>query len=174
MESVGDSGHQIPIETAANAACVAVVPGAVRGGELSAQAHLPGVVTCRRGETWSTPGFFVLTTGSSSRRIDSSAKDLVVLVTGEGAETPFTEGAHAASGLRVACYAHGDGDFLGLQLGGVFLKPDVEAIRAYYGRDLPMRQILAQPSEGGRAVAPYSAIVSTTFGHARKAFLGVQ
>jgi lipid-binding SYLF domain-containing protein len=172
MESVGDSGHQIPIEAAANAACVAVVPGAVRGGELAARARLPGVVSCRQGEAWSTPGFFVLTTGPTPRRIDSSAKDLVVLVTGEGAETQFTEHPHAAPGLRVTCYAHGDGGFLGVELGGVFLKPDAGAIRSYYGRDLQMTQLLVQPAEGGRSVAPYSAVVSTTFGHARRAFLG--
>jgi SH3 domain-containing YSC84-like protein 1 len=167
-ESVADDGHRIPIEAAARASCVAVVPQAFRGGALVAGQPANGVVTCRTAGGWSKPGFFVLT-APPGRRVAAEGTDLVILASADGAPAAFAaEGPAGAATLT--CYAHGAGNFAGVDLGPVYIKPDPASLRAHYGRERRMREVLAERLDVRAEPAAFPTAVTSTFNWAQTSF----
>jgi lipid-binding SYLF domain-containing protein len=165
-ESVADDGRKIPIEAAARARCVAVVPNVFRDGELPAGQRANGIVTCRTSDgTWSKAGFFILSTGPTARRVDPSAIDLVILTHDANADVAFAGGP---SKVTFLCYAHGAGTFSGTEIGAVYIKPDRAGIRAFYQDDRSMHHILAERAEA-KGLA-YPAAVARSFDHAHAVF----
>jgi SH3 domain-containing YSC84-like protein 1 len=168
-EGVADDGRRIPIETAARANCVAVVPQALRNGGLVAGKPANGVVTCRTAWGWSKPGFFVMTPGPAAARGATGGSDLVILASADGAPAAFA-GDGGAAPTTFTCYAHGNGSFAGIDLGPVYIKPDTTGQRAYYGRDRRMREVLSESVDVRSEPAAFPTAVASTFNWARAAF----
>jgi hypothetical protein len=154
-QGVADDGLRIPIEAAAQAGCVAVVPQAFHRGQLSHSEPVTGIVTCRTADgQWSKPGFFVITAGPTLHQVDPRATDLVI-ITDEPAASIFTEGDGRPPRGALTCYAHVGGAFVGADLGPVYIKPDTTSIRGYYHQDRRMSQLLRERADD-RASYPFA------------------
>src|ERR1700734_1279634 len=71
----------IPLDIAAKATCVAVVPAFKKGAFIVGAQYGQGVVTCRTGHGWSAPAFIQLTGASFGLQAGGQATDLVLVGT---------------------------------------------------------------------------------------------
>lgn len=69
----------IPLDIAAKAHCVAVVPGFKKGAFLVGGQYGQGVATCRTGTGWSAPVFIQLTGASFGLQAGGQSTDLVLV-----------------------------------------------------------------------------------------------
>src|SRR5678815_1419104 len=70
----------IPDSLFSKAHCVVVIPDLKKAGFILGGEHGSGVMSCRRGNTWSPPVFMDLTKGSAGLQIGVQSTDLVLLV----------------------------------------------------------------------------------------------
>jgi lipid-binding SYLF domain-containing protein len=163
--STPDKG--IPQDLLDKASCVAIVPGVTKGGIGLGGAYGRGVVLCRgdRG-SWSPPAFITVEGGSAGLQLGLERIDLVMLIMNrEGMDKllgdKFTIGGDAsvAAGpvgrhtsadtdikmsAQILTYSRAKGLFGGLALNGAVVKPDNEANRSFYGKDVTARAILME------------------------------
>lgn len=175
--SAPDQG--IPDDVLKSAKCVAVVPSMVKGGFVFGAEHGRGVATCRTGEGWSAPAFFVITGGSWGAQIGVQAADVVMLImndrgmqdllsskfklggSGSVAAGPVGREASASTDWKmkaeVLTYSRTRGLFAGLTLNGAVIKQDDDATRAAYGREEGFRSTLTgevkPPAEADKFLA---------------------
>jgi lipid-binding SYLF domain-containing protein len=71
----------VPLDIAAKATCVAVVPGFKKGAFLVGAQYGQGVATCRTGHGWSAPVFIQLTGASFGLQAGGQSTDLVLVGT---------------------------------------------------------------------------------------------
>ena len=69
----------IPLDIAAKAHCVLVVPGFKKGAFLVGAQYGQGVATCRTGTGWSAPVFIQLTGASFGLQAGGQSTDLVLV-----------------------------------------------------------------------------------------------
>jgi lipid-binding SYLF domain-containing protein len=69
----------IPLDIAAKAHCVAVIPGFKKGAFLVGAQYGQGVATCRTGTGWSAPVFIQLTGASFGFQAGGQSTDLVLV-----------------------------------------------------------------------------------------------
>ena len=93
----------IPLNIAAKATCVAVIPGFKKGAFLVGGQYGQGVVSCRTGHGWSAPAFIQMTGASFGLQIGGQSTDLVlVAVTKDGFQRLLHDKVKLGGDLAVA------------------------------------------------------------------------
>lgn len=161
--SAPDNG--IPESVFAKAKCVAVVPSMIKGGFIFGAEHGRGVASCRLPNGgWSAPAFFVMTGGSWGAQIGAEGVDLTMLFMNDNGANQLLSakfkvgGALSASAgpvgrqaaadtswklnSEILTYSRARGLFAGATINGTAVKPDEDAMRAYYGRTVSFRSVL--------------------------------
>jgi SH3 domain-containing YSC84-like protein 1 len=164
----------VPLDIAAKAHCVAVIPGYKKGAFLVGGQYGQGVATCRTANGWSAPVFIQLTgasfgfqaggqstdlvlVGVNHKSLDDLLKDKVKLggdiaaaagPVGRDSQAATTELANA----EFLTYSRSRGLFAGVDLTGDEVHQNTADTEAYYGKDIPYRTIL-----GGGVPTPASA-----------------
>jgi lipid-binding SYLF domain-containing protein len=164
----------IPLDIAAKAHCVAVIPGYKKGAFLVGAQYGQGVATCRTARGWSAPVFIQLTgasfglqaggqstdlvlVGVNRKSLDDLLKDKVKLggdiaasagPVGRDSQASTTELANA----EFLTYSRSKGLFAGVDLTGDEVHQNTADTTAYYGKDIPYRVILS-----GQVPTPPSA-----------------
>lgn len=171
--SAGDKG--IPNEVLEGAKCVAVIPKLTKGAFIVGGEHGTGVATCRANGTWSAPAPFELSGLSWGAQIGGKTTDLLMFIMNEkgmqdlmaghvkvGADVsaaagPVGRSASADAGYKagILTYSSSKGAFIGASLNGAELRQDHKATKAWYGEDIPFKEILSGtvkiPNEQARA-----------------------
>ena len=156
----------IPLDIAAKAHCVLVVPGFKKGAFLVGAQYGQGVATCRTGHGWSAPAFVQLTgasfglqaggqstdlvlVGMNRRSMDDLLKDKVKLggdiaasagPVGRNSQASTTELASAGISHLPA---RSKGLFAGIDLTGDVVNQNGGDTSKYYGHDIPYRTVLS-------------------------------
>ncbi len=155
----------IPLDIAAKAHCVLVVPSFKKGAFLVGAQYGQGVATCRTGHGWSAPVFVQLTgasfglqaggqetdlvlVGVNRHSLDDLLKDKVKLggdiaasagPVGRDSQASTTELANA----EFLTYSRSKGLFAGVDLTGDEVQENKEDTRSFYGKDIPFQTILS-------------------------------
>lgn len=164
MMHASDKG--IPQDLMNRAQCVVVVPNMKKAGFIWGAKYGRGYAVCRRkgGTGWTAPAGMRIEGGSFGLQIGGSESDAVILVNNEAGmkhllSDKFTLGGDAsvAAGpvgrdasaqtdvelhAEMLSYSRSRGIFAGIALEGATLRPDKEADRELYGRDVTNREIL--------------------------------
>jgi SH3 domain-containing YSC84-like protein 1 len=164
MMHASDSG--VPQSLLDKANCVVIVPNMKRAGFIFGAKYGRGFAMCRHrgGAGWTAPAAMRIEGGSFGLQIGGTENDLVLLVMNDQGmkhllEDKFTLGteATAAAGpvgrdataqtdaqmhAEMLSYSRARGIFGGLTLEGATLRPDQEANREIYGKDMSNRAIL--------------------------------
>jgi len=158
-EVMGAPDKGIPQDLLAKAACVVVVPGVKKGAFIIGAKYGRGFIVCRkRGSGWSAPAGVRIEGGSVGFQIGGSETDVVMLVMNEAAipkllSSKFTIGADASATAgpvgrtasaatdvqmraQLLTYSRARGLFAGISLEGATLRPDDDANKDLYGRQL--------------------------------------
>lgn len=154
----------IPQEVLDHAKCIAVVPHLVKGGFIFGAEGGRGVATCRTAHGWSAPAFFDIEGGSWGLQIGVEGIDLVMIIQNDhgmeqllNSEFKIGVGASAAAGpvgrhaaastdwklnAEILTYSRAKGVFAGLTLNGAAVHRDDDAMKAFYGPNVTVRQVL--------------------------------
>jgi lipid-binding SYLF domain-containing protein len=171
MMHASDKG--IPQDLMNRAECVVVIPNMKKAGFIWGAKYGRGYAMCRRrgGVGWTAPAGMRIEGGSFGLQIGGSESDAVVLINSDKGmkhllADKFTLGGDAsvAAGpvgrdasaqtdaemhAEMLSYSRSRGIFAGIALEGATMRPDKEADRELYGRDITNREILT-----GGAIAP--------------------
>ncbi len=155
----------IPLDIAAKAKCVAVIPGFKKGAFLVGAQYGQGVATCRTGKGWSAPVFIQMTgasfglqaggqstdlvlVGINRRSMDDLLKDKVKLggdiaaaagPVGRDSQAATTELANA----EFLTYSRSKGLFAGIDLTGDVVNQNTADTESFYGKDISYRKVLS-------------------------------
>lgn len=164
MMNMSDKG--IPQDLIEKSQCVVVIPGLKKAGFIVGGKYGAGFAMCRRrsGTGWSAPAAVKIEGGSVGFQIGGSEQDVVLLVMNERGvrkllQDKFTIGAEATAAAgplgreasaqtdaqmraEILSYSRSRGLFAGLALQGATLRPDAEADRRLFGRDITNSEIL--------------------------------
>jgi len=154
----------IPEEVLDHAKCIAVVPHLVKGGFVFGAEGGRGVATCRTEHGWSAPAFFDVEGGSWGLQIGVEGIDLVMIIQNQDGMQQLLNskfqiggavsaaagpiGRHAAANTdwklnaEILTYSRAKGVFAGLTLNGAAVHQDSDAMHAFYGPDVTVRQAL--------------------------------
>ena len=165
----------VPLDIAAKAQCVAVIPGFKKGAFLIGAQYGQGVATCRTGKGWSAPVFIQMTgasfgfqaggqstdlvlVGVSHHSMDDLLKDKVKLggdaavaagPVGRNSQASTTELANA----EFLTYSRSKGIFAGIDLTGDVVNQNGGDTTSFYGSDIPYQKVLS-----GGVPTPPSAV----------------
>jgi len=172
LQKAGDVLHQvmatpdkgIPEEVMDHAKCIAVVPHLVKGGFVFGAEGGRGVATCRTAHGWSAPAFFDVEGGSWGLQIGVEGIDLVMIIQndhgmqellsskfqigGDASAAAGPIGRHASAdtdwklNAEILTYSRAKGIFAGLTLNGAAVHQDEDAMHAFYGPNVTVRQAL--------------------------------
>jgi len=153
----------IPDSIFNKAHCVVVIPNLKKAGFIVGGEHGSGVMSCRRGNTWSPPVFMEMTKGSAGLQAGVQSTDLVLVVMNQsGAEKllrnkvtlgadasvaagPVGRAASAATDAQLSAemlsYSRAKGLFAGVDLSGGSLNPDTSKNERAYGAKASARDI---------------------------------
>jgi len=165
--------NSIPGDLLVKSECVAVIPSMKKGGFIFGGKYGVGVISCRvnnRG-SWSGPSTIRIEGGSFGLQIGGAGTDVILLVMNpRGAvklmSSKFTLGGDAsvAGGpvgreataqtdaqmhAEILSYSRSRGIFAGISLQGSTLRPDNDANKEIFGKDVAYKDILM-----GRVPAP--------------------
>jgi SH3 domain-containing YSC84-like protein 1 len=169
----------IPQQLLDKAECVIVIPSVVKFAFVFGGSYGRGVMTCRTGSDftgpWGAPTMMALEGGSFGLQIGGQATDYVLLVMNpRGADSILSSkvklgaGVSAAAGPKgrdaiaatdaalraeVLSYSRARGLFAGAFLDGSTLRPDNDANKKLYKRNVSAREIVLE----GKASAPSAA-----------------
>ena len=155
----------IPLNIAAKATCVAVIPGFKKGAFLVGAQYGQGLATCRTGHGWSAPVFIQLTGASFGFQAGGQSTDLVLVgvnhksmddmlknklkLGGDIAASAGPVGRNSQAGTDILAnaefltYSRSKGLFAGVDLTGDVVNQNQDDTRAYYGADVPYQKILS-------------------------------
>jgi SH3 domain-containing YSC84-like protein 1 len=179
----------IPLDVAAKAHCIAVIPSYKKGAFLVGAQYGQGVATCRTKAGWSAPVFIQLTgasfgfqaggqstdlvlVGVNSKSLDDLLKDKVKLggdiaaaagPVGRDAQASTTELANA----EFLTYSRSKGLFAGVDLTGDEVHQNTDDTKAFYGKDIPYRVILSGQVPTPLAAHHFEATVNEMFRRGR-------
>jgi lipid-binding SYLF domain-containing protein len=182
----------VPLDIAAKARCVAVIPSMKKGAFLVGAQYGQGVATCRTANGWSAPAFIQLTGASFGFQAGGEATDLVLVglnqksmddllkdkvklggdasvaagPVGRSAQASTTELANA----EFLTYSRSKGVFAGIDLTGDVVHQNSDDTKTYYGRDVQYRAILSGDIPTPASARHFVATVNEMFrmGEARK------
>ena len=183
MEEVLNVPENIPQELLAKAECVIVIPSMIKVAMVVGGSSGRGAMVCRTGKlfdgAWGAPAMYAIESGSVGFQIGAEATDLVLLVMNPsgvnallGTKVKLGGNASAAAGPKgrtleastdasmraeFLSYSRSRGLFAGVSLAGSSLRPDNDASREVYGREITARRIVtgsstAVPESGHRLV----------------------
>ena len=163
----------IPLDIAAKAQCVAVVPAFKKGAFLVGAQYGQGGATCRTRSGWSAPVFIQLTGASFGFQAGGQSTDLVIVglnrhsmddllkdkvklggdiavaagPVGRNSQASTTELANA----EFLTYSRSKGLFAGVDLSGDVVHQNSDDTVAYYGKDVTYQKVLsgAVPTPAG-------------------------
>ncbi len=176
LKEILDIPDNIPQDLLDKAECVIVVPSVVKVAVVVGGSYGRGAMSCRTGEhftgPWSAPALMAIEGGSFGLQLGGQATDFVLLVMNpRGADAILSSkvklgaDASAAAGPKgrtaeantdvtlraeILTYSRARGLFAGVSLEGSTLRPDNDANRRVYGRDVSARDII----RGGKAPVP--------------------
>ncbi len=179
----------IPLDIAAKAHCVAVIPGLKKGAFLVGAEYGQGVATCRTRAGWSAPVFIQLTGASFGLQAGGQSTDLVLVgvnhksiedllkdkvklggdiaaaagPVGRDSQAATTELANA----EFLTYSRSKGLFAGVDLTGDEVHQNKADTAAFYGKDIPYRTILSGQVPPPPAAHPFEAAVNEMFRRGR-------
>jgi lipid-binding SYLF domain-containing protein len=179
----------IPLDIAAKAHCIAVIPGFKKGAFLVGAQYGQGVATCRTARGWSAPVFVQLTgasfglqaggqstdlvlVGVNDKSLDDLLKDKVKLggdiaaaagPVGRDSQADTTELANA----EFLTYSRSRGLFAGVDLTGDEVHQNTADTEAFYGKDIPYKVILSGQVPTPQAAAHFEATVNEMFRRGR-------
>ncbi len=155
----------IPSQILSQAQCVVVVPAYKKGAFLVGAQYGKGAATCRTPKGWSAPVFVQLTGGSFGFQIGGQSTDLVLVATNVGglqhmlsskfkiggdaaaAAGPVGRNAQAGTDWKLNAefltWSRSKGLFAGVDLDGTVLSDDQDAMRDFYGANVPYKNVLA-------------------------------
>jgi SH3 domain-containing YSC84-like protein 1 len=165
----------IPLDIAASATCVIVIPSFKKAAFVFGGEYGQGVATCRTGDGWSAPVFVqmagasfgfqiggqstdLVLIGRSHRSLDHLLKDKVKLggdasvaagPVGRSTQASTTELANA----EFLTYSRNKGLFAGIDLQGDEVNQNVKDTAEFYGHKIPFQTVLS----GGVPVPPAAA-----------------
>ena len=164
-ELLGTPDKGIPLEIAAKATCIAVVPGFKKGAFVVGGQYGQGVATCRTGKGWSAPVFIQITGASFGLQIGGQSTDLVLVGTtsksmdamlhdkvklgGDLAASagPVGRNSQAATTALASAafltYSRSKGLFAGVDLTGDVINQNTGDTESYYGKNVPYQKILS-------------------------------
>jgi SH3 domain-containing YSC84-like protein 1 len=173
--SAPDKG--IPHEILEHAHCIGIIPNLKRAGFVVGAKYGKGELICRTPTGWSAPDVVIIEGGSIGFQIGAGETDLVFVVNNKTGEEhlmqdKFTIGGDASAmagpvgrtaeaqtdamlHAEILSYSRSRGLFAGVSLEGATLRPDHDANRDLYGRDVTAREILTgtvQPPPGTNAL----------------------
>jgi lipid-binding SYLF domain-containing protein len=169
--SAPDNG--VPNEVLEGAKCVAVIPRLKKGAFGIGAEHGRGVATCRTAEGWSSPAPFETSGLSFGPQIGAKETDVLMFVMNdEGmnqllsghfkvggdasvAAGPVGREGAAGAGWKAAIltYSNAKGAFIGASLNGAELSQDNSATKAWFGRDVPFKDILTGQAKSSTPAA---------------------
>ncbi len=176
LKEILDIPDNIPQDLLDKAECVIVVPSVVKVAVVFGGSYGRGAMSCRTGEhftgPWSAPAMMAIEGGSFGLQLGGEATDFVLLVMNpRGADAILSSkvklgaDASAAAGPKgrtaeantdvtlraeILTYSRARGLFAGVSLEGSTLRPDNDANRRVYGREVTARDII----RGGKAPVP--------------------
>lgn len=155
----------IPLDIAARATCVAVVPGYKKGAFIVGGQYGQGVATCRTATGWSAPVFIQITGASFGLQAGGQSTDLVLVGMNHHsmddilkekvklggdlavAAGPVGRNSQAATSVlanaEFLTYSRSKGLFAGVDLTGDVVNQNINDTKTYYGRDLPYKAVLS-------------------------------
>lgn len=162
--SAPDKG--IPKDLLDKAACAVIVPNVKKGAFIVGAKYGRGFIVCRNqnGRGWSAPGGVKVEGGSVGFQIGGSETDVVMLLMNQGAidkllSSKFTIGGDAsvAAGpvgrtssaktdaqlhAELLSYSRARGLFAGVSLDGATLRPDDDANKDMYGKEMSNKDVV--------------------------------
>jgi lipid-binding SYLF domain-containing protein len=156
----------IPQDLLDKSACVVIVPNVKKGAFIVGAKYGRGFVVCRNqnGRGWSAPGGVKVEGGSFGFQIGGSETDVVMLLMNQSAidkllSSKFTIGGDAsvAAGpvgrtssaatdaqlhAELLSYSRARGLFAGVSLDGATLRPDDEANKDMYGKEMSNKDVV--------------------------------
>jgi lipid-binding SYLF domain-containing protein len=182
MMKASDKG--IPQDLMNKASCVVIVPNLKKAGFIVGAKYGRGFAMCRRasGRGWTAPASMRVEGGSFGLQIGGTEQDIILLVMSDSGmkhllEDKFTLGgdASAAAGpvgrdasaetdaelhAEMLSYSRSRGLFGGLTLEGATLRPDVDANKELYGRDINNKEILTGDVKAPAAAAKLEELLN--------------
>lgn len=171
----------IPQDLLNKSACLVLVPGLKKGAFIVGGSFGRGFVTCRNsgGEGWSAPASVRLEGGSFGLQIGGSETDLILLVMNEKGvdkllSSKFTLGADASAAAgpvgrtataetdaqmraEILAYSRSRGVFAGISLKGSTLRPDNNANKELYGKEVSNKEVvtagMTAPAAAGKLLS---------------------
>lgn len=170
LKEILDIPDDIPQDLLDKARCVMVFPSVVKAAFIVGGSYGRGVMVCRSGKDfsgpWGAPAMMALEAGSVGFQIGGQATDFVILVmNARGAESllhnkvklgadasiaagPKGRDAQAATDVtfraEMLSYSRARGVFAGVSLEGSSVRPDEDANRRLYGRDVNAEKIITE------------------------------
>lgn len=156
----------IPQDLLDKAACAVIVPNVKKGAFIVGAKYGRGFIMCRNknGKGWSAPGAVKVEGGSVGFQIGGSETDVVMLLMNQGAidkllSSKFTIGGDAsvAAGpvgrtssaetdaqlhAELLTYSRARGLFAGVSLQGATLRPDDDANKDMYGKQMSNKDVV--------------------------------
>jgi lipid-binding SYLF domain-containing protein len=184
LKEVLNVPDDIPRDLLHKARCVIVLPSVVKAAFVVGGDYGRGVMVCRTGHdfngAWGAPTMMALEGGSVGLQIGGEATDLVILVMNNrgadsllhskvklGADASVAAGpkgreAQADTDINMRAemlsYSRSRGVFAGISLEGTTLRPDGEANRRLYGKNISATEIIQE----SKVSAPESAHMLVT------------
>ena len=168
MKEIMDIPDDIPQSVIDKADCVVVLPSVLKFAIGIGGSYGRGVVTCRSGENfqghWGAPTMMALEGGSFGLQLGGQATDFVLLLMSPRSARSILESkvkiggdASAAAGpvgrtasaetdvtmrAEILSYSRARGLFAGISLAGSTLRPDNDANKSLYGKDVSAKDIV--------------------------------
>ena len=182
----------IPLDIAADATCVAVVPGFKKGAFVVGGQYGQGVATCRTPKGWSAPVFIQITGASFGFQVGGQSTDLVLVgrshksmdamlhakvkLGGDLAASAGPVGRNsqasttALANAEFLTYSRSKGLFAGVDLTGDYVNQNNGDTETYYGKNISYEKILSGSVPTPAGAAHFVATVNELFkkGAARK------
>ena len=175
----------IPLDLAAKAQCVAVIPSFKKGAFVFGGEYGQGVATCRTGHGWSAPVFIQLEGASFGFQIGGQSSDIVLIgvnhkslddllkdkvklggdiavaagPVGRNSQIATTELANA----EFITYSRSKGLFAGIDLNGDAVHQNSKDTDAFYGSDIPFKVILSGTTPTPAAAQHFIRTVNELF-----------
>ena len=175
----------IPLDIAASAQCVIVVPSFKKAAFVFGGEYGQGLATCRTGKGWSGPVFVQLAGASFGFQIGGQSQDLVLIgrthksvddllkdkvklggdisvaagPVGRASQAATTELANA----EFLAYSRNKGLFAGIDLTGDEVNENVKDTAALYGHDVPFQAVLSGSEAPPAVTAHFVRTVNELF-----------
>jgi lipid-binding SYLF domain-containing protein len=155
----------IPQDILHKAQCVGIIPNLKKAGFIVGAKYGKGIMVCKTDHGWSAPEVVRIEGGSIGFQIGAGETDVVMVVQNRSGENKllqdkftFNASAGAMAGpvgrtgqaetdaqlhAEILSYSRSRGLFAGVDLGGATMRPDKDANRALYGRDVAPQEILS-------------------------------